>query len=525
MFTVLRCLTSILLSLLVGVNDCVASGSLRRGAFGEPESLQPNQSGVSSEWTILRDLFEGLTAFGPDAAVIPGVAESWSVTPNGLQYRFRLRAQLRWSDGAALTADDFVYGFRRTLTPAIAAARATRLFAIRNAQAIHAGKLTPEQLGVSAPDARTLVIDLEHPLPSLPILMAGEEGYPLPKHVIDVHPKDWTRAGVMVSNGAYALAERRPRGLIRLIRNRYFHDAGHVTLDEVIYLPSDDTLSLVNRFRAGELDVNGWPGFPAARQSALRQELGAALHVSPLTSVRYLRFNTVRPPFDDPRIRAALSLAVDRELLMRRVMTGGERVSMRVVPVGIPDDQPPLTNELAIGDSAARLGRARALLAASGGLGKLGRPLRLRAPAGNGEELCLAVIAMWHQLGVNAVLDQSEIKSMITDLRKGDFDVALTGAQDVPAFEAYLERFRSDSTNNTGRFSNSEFEAALTRAETLADPKQRAAALARAEALLLRDHPVVPLLQEVSRDLVAARVRGWVDNPFDIHLSRWLSLQ
>ena len=522
---VLRCLLAIVVLACFALSDALATGSLRRGAFGEPESLEPNQSGVSSEWAILRDLFEGLTSFGPDGHVIPGVAESWAVSPNGRQYRFALRANLRWSDGAVLTSDDFVYGFRHTLTPANALARATRLYAIQNAREVHNGKLSPDKLGVSAPDAHTLVIDLEHPLPSLPILLAGEEGFPLPKHVIERARANWTRAGTLVSNGAFMLAERRARGYIRLTRNPHFHDVGQVALDEVVYLPSDDTGSLVNRFRAGELDVNGWPGFISARETALRHELGAAVHASPLTSVRYLRFNAGRAPFDDVRVRAALSLAIDRDLLTRRIMIAGERVSLRVVPLGLADDLAPTRNDLAEGDAKSRLTKARELLAQSRAWQRLGRPVRLRTPSGNGEELCLGVIAMWRQAGINAVLEQSEIKSMIADLRKGDFDIALTGAQDVPSYEAYLERFRRDATNNTGHYASDAFEAALDRAEAIIDPAQRARALSLAEAVLLREHPAVPLIQEVSRALVAMRVHGWIDNPYDIHLSRWLSVK
>ena len=525
-----RTLRVLLLSLAtLGAATALAGGTLRRGAFGEPETFQPNQSGVSSEQIILRDLFEGLTSFAADGKVIPGAAESWSASADGLQYRFRLRANLRWSDGHALTAQDFVYGFRRTLTPATTVARATRLYAFRNARAVHTGKAAPETLGVSAADARTLIIQLEYPLPSLPILMAGEEGFPLPQHVIERAGNGWTRAGTMVSNGAFMLAERAPRANVRLRKNPYFHDAAKVQLDEVLYTPSDDTVSLVNRFRANELDVNGWPGFAASRQQALQQELGAAVHVTPLTSVRYLRFNTRRPPFNDAKLRAALSLAVDRDIIARRVMPGGERPSLRSVPAGVPDDQPPANNALGVGTAAARLARSRALLAelaAQGrGLATLGRPIRLRAPSGNGEELCLAVIAMWKQAGVNAVLDQSEIKSMIADLRKGDFDIALTGAQDIPAFEAYLERLRSTATNNTGGYQSPDYDRALDVAEQQRDPRARAAALAQAEAIVLRDHPILPLIQEVARSLVSPNVHGWVDNPYDIHLSRWLSLK
>lgn len=498
---------------------------LRRGAFGEPESLAPRESGVASEQVVLRDLFEGLTTPAADGRIVPGAAESWQVSADGLRYVFRLRTGLRWSDGAPLAAQDFAWGWRRSLLPATAAARATRLYVIKGARGIHAGRLPAEQLGVTTPDARTLVVNLEYPMPSLPTLFAGEEGFPLPRHVIERHGSGWTRAGIHVGNGAFALAERRPRGAILLKRNPQFHAAASVTLEAVQYLPSDDLRSMVSRFRAGELDVNGWPGFPVQQGGALRRELGTQVHVGPLRSVRYLRFNTSRPPFDDPRVRRALSLAIDRDVLVKRIMTGGELVSLRPLPAGLPDDLAPPDNPLGAGSAATRLAEARALLAGAQFRARRATPIQLRLPAGNGDDLCLAVAAMWSAAGAPTRVAQSEIKSMIADLRRGDFDVALTGAQDNPTVEAYLERFRRNSSYNTGRYANPAFETALDAALQLPDTTARARGLLAAERLLMHDHAVVPLLQEVARNLVSARVTGWVDNPGDLHLSRYLALQ
>jgi oligopeptide transport system substrate-binding protein len=366
---------------------------------------------------------------------------------------------------------------------------------------------------------------LERPLPWLPALLADQEGTPLPRKVIERHGNQWTRPGVMVSNGAFRLEDRKPRGNIRLAKNPRYHDASRVKLTAVVYVPGDDTLSLVNRFRAGEIQVNGWPGFAPRQQLALQRELGAAARVHPLISVRYLRFNVRRKPFDDPRIRAALSLAVDRERLIAKVLPGGEQPSVRAVPQGLPDDRWSGVNVLSANDYTARLARARALLAAAGWGKTAPRALELRVPSGNGEDLCTAVAAMWTAAGVPTRVVRSEIKSLIADLRRGDFDIALTGAQDTPSVEAYLERFRAGSTYNTGGYSNSAFERAFDAAQLLAQPEQRGPAIAAVEAQLNQDHAIVPLLQEVARNLVAPQVRGWVDNAYDVHLSRYLYLQ
>jgi oligopeptide transport system substrate-binding protein len=502
-----------------------AAATLRRGAFGEPESLAPRESGVTSEQVVLRDLFEGLSTFDAAGRVVPGAAESWQVSADGLRYTFRLRPDLRWSDGVPLTAEDFAWGWRRSLAPATASVRATRLYVLRGAREVHAGRLAPQRLGVRALDSRMLVVELEYPMPSLPALLAGEEGFPLPRHAIERHGSAWTRAGNHVGNGAFALAERRPRGAILLKRNARFHAAGGVALEAVQYLPSDDLRTMVSRFRAGEIDVNGWPGFPVQQGPALQRELGAQVRVSPLQSVRYLRFNTARAPFDDPRVRRALSLAVDRDVLVRRILTGGETVTVRALPAGLPEDLVPADNPLASGTPATRLAEARRLLDEAGYRARRPTPITLRVPAGNGDDLCLAVAAMWTRAGAPARIAQSEIKSMIADLRRGDFDVALTGAQDTPTVEAYLERFRRDSSHNTGRYANPEFETALDAALRRPLAPERARGLLAAERVLMHDHPVVPLIQEVARNLVSPRVRGWVENPGDLHLSRYLALK
>lgn len=519
------CRSALIASLLCLSPAAQSETLIYRGAYGDPESLEPNRSGVSSEQTIMRDLFEGLTTYAADGRIMAGAAESWQSLPDGRTWIFKLRPGLRWSDGQPLTAADWVYAWQRMFTPATALPRASRLYALRNSRQIHAGSLPATTLGVRALDARTLRVELEYPLPWLPTLLAAQEGTPLPRHVVEKYGSQWTRPGNHVSNGAFRLAERKPRGNIRLARNPHFHSAAEVQIDAVVYVPSDDTLSLVNRFRAGEIQINGWPGFAPRQQLTLQRELGPAVRVVPQFGVRYLRFNMRRSPFDDPRIRRALSLIVDRELLTAKVVTGGERPSYRALPVGLPGDQPPPVLELANGSHAGRLAAARLLLGAVDTSVLRSRPVRIRVPSGNGEEMCLAVAAMWSAAGIPTVVQKSEIKSLIADLRRGEFDVALTGSADTPTPEAYLERFLADSTYNTGFYANPAFDRAIAAAQNEPDIARRRIAVNRAETMLNRDHTIVPLVQEVARNLVATSVTGWVDNPNDIHLSRYLALK
>ena len=520
---VIRASPALGLILTLWATPVLAESVLYRGVFGEPESLDPDRSGVTSEIAIVNDLFVGLSSYDIAGQVTQGLAESWQVSDDGLTWRFKLRPGLRWSDGEPLTADDFVFSFRRAVTPATAATMADRLFMLRNAQKILNGNSAPETLGVSAPADDEVLLELEHPAPQLPLLLANGIGFPLPRHAIERQIDHWNRPGQMVSNGAYVLAERRPNEFVRLVKNPHFYAAQQTRIDTLIYLPSDNVDTQLNRFRAGELHINGNPGFPGQRQAWLKEELGDAVQVAPYLLVVFLRFNFRRQPFDNLAVRRALSLAIDRYKIAHLVLGGGEQPAYNVVPPAVSRYQP-AASPLVEGDFAARLAVAKELMAAEGYSQSQPLRLSLRYPTGWAREVCIAIAAMWRDIGVRASLDNSEIKSMIVDVRRGDFDVAYTGALHDDDPEQFLDRLRPDGSYNTGNYQSAAFAAALASAKLEPDPKQRRQRLRQAETILLGDFPVVPLVYGVSRSLVAPTVRGWHANPVDIHLSRYLWL-
>ncbi len=499
-----------------------ADSMLYRGVFGEPESLDPDRSGVTSEIAIVNDLFVGLTSYDAGGQVTPGVAQSWQASPDGLTWRFKLRPNLKWSDGEPLTAADFVFSFRRAVTPATAATMADRLFMLRNAEKILAGQAAPETLGVAAPAPDEVLLTLEHPAPQLPILLANGIGFPLPRHTVTRWGEQWNQAGRMVSNGAFVLVERRPGERVRLAKNAHFYGADETRLDGVVYVPSDNVDTQVNRFRAGELHINSNPGFPFQRQAFLEQELGEAVQVAPYLLVVFLRYNFRRPPFENLNVRRALALAIDRDKLAAKVLKG-EQPAYNLVPPMVTG-YTPAPSPLSHGSYASRLTEARALLAASGYTEQRPLEFSLRYPTGWARETCIAIAAMWRQIGVRVRLENSEIKSMIADVRRGDFDVAYTGALHDDDPEQFLDRLRPDGAYNTGAYRSAPFTAALAAARREADPARRREQLRTAEAIALADFPVVPLVYGVSRSLVSPRVRGWQPNPLDIHLSRYLWL-
>ena len=494
---------------------------LLRGAFGEPESLSPDRSGVASELAIVLDLFEGLTTFDAAGRVVPGQAESWEVSDDGLRYRFRLRPDLRWSDGTRLTADDFVYSFRRAMEPTTQSTQAGRLAIIRNGSAVLRGELPAETLGVHAASERELIVDLEHPAPRLPLALAYSEGFPVPRHAIEKLGEAWREPMKMVSNGPFTLAERKPQDLVRLVKNPQYRAADEVALDEVVYFPSDAVTTSVQRFRAGELHLNGWPGFTPKQEAFLREQLGDAVHVSPLLIVAYLRFNLRREALQDVRVRRALSTSLSRTTIAERVLGGGEQPAHGVVPPAVTGYPSPAIGHRNPEDA---IGSARKWLSEAGYTKAAPLKLTLRYPSGQGRDICVAIQAMWRDLPVELSIENSEIKSMIADLRRGNFDLALTGALDADDPERFLDRLLPESSYNTGRYESAEYAALMSQAKQVTDPEDRATVLARAEGIVLTDVPVVPLYYGVSRNLVAPQVSGFEDNPADIHLSRYLKL-
>ncbi len=316
------------------------------------------------------------------------------------------------------------------------------------------------------------------------------------------------------------LESRRSHAFVRLVRNPHFHAADEVAIDTVVYLPADDVETQVRRFRSGELHINGWPGFNPQRQAWLISELGDSVRVVDVLNVIYLRFNVARPPFDNRQVRRALSLAIDRDVIAGKVLGAGEQPSWNVTPPGISDYTQAVDPDSTLA-AAERRDIARRMLA-DAGIGSLS--IEIRHPSGRGRQAMLAVTQMWKAIGVDATLHRSEIKSMIADLRRGDFDIAMTGALDSDDPERFLERFHSTSSYNTGRYASQEFDRALENARMIADLDARTTALTAAEAILLADAPVVPLFASVSRNLVSARVSGWIDNPTDVHPSRYLRL-
>src|SRR4029079_17999635 len=304
-----------------------------RGNSEEPASLDPHKTSTVYEAHILRDRFEGLVMQDAKANLIPGAAESWKVSDDGKVYTFSLRKGAVWSNGDPVTADDFVYSFRRLEDPATAAEYASMLYVVENAQEINEGKKKPEELAVKAVDANTLEITLKAPTPYFLEMLTHQANYPVHKASIDKLGADWIKPGNLVSNGAYTLAEFVPNDHIKLVKNPKFHDAANVKIDVVNYIPTEDRSTAIKRFEAGELDSND--DIPTEQLTDLKAKFGDQLRIGPYLGTYYYAIKTDKEPWSNPKLRRAISMAIDRDFLAEKVWQNSMIPGYSMVPPGI----------------------------------------------------------------------------------------------------------------------------------------------------------------------------------------------
>ncbi len=515
--------------ILLGLAACVvpvasaADKILTRGLGPEPDSLDIHQAQGLAALQVLRDLNEGLVTFDAAGELIPGVAQGWTVTEDGLGYRFEIRDDARWSNGDPVRANDFVRGWQAALAPASQARTASLLAPMSRAREVLAGEADPSSLGVRAIDERTLEVDLAQPTPWFLELLTHPVAYPL-------HPFAMESAEDGVSarpvNGAWVLEEQVPRSHISLRPNPYYHAAAGVALDRVVYVTIEDPGSELSRFRAGEVDIT--ETIPPGRYAWLAENLPGDLRVAPYMGSFWLGINLSRAPLaGQPELRRALSLAIDRDTLTRVVMGAGEIPAWTVVPPGLAGYVPPRDPAEGL-DKAAREAEARALYQRAGY--SQDRPLRLELRFNTSTQhrrMAVAVAAMWKQvLGVNTDLLHEEWMVFVNNRRQGVRTQVFRGGwiADYADPVSFLDLFRAGDPLNNTFYDNPVYDQLLDRAATRTG-MQRLELLQQAETLLLRDTPVIPLYYYVSRHLVSPQVRGYLDNARDIHLSRYLDLE
>ena len=301
-----------------------------RGNSADVETLDPHKTSTVYEAHILRDIFEGLVMQDQNAELIPGAAENWTVSDDGTVYTFKIRQDAKWSNGDPVTAEDFVYSFRRLQNPATAAEYASMLYVVKNAEALNKGEIAEEELGVKAIDPQTLEITLNAPTPYFLEMLTHQSSFPVHRGSIEALGEDWIKAGNLVSNGAFTLAEFVPGDHIKVVKNPGFHDAENVKLDVVNYFPTEDRSTALKRFEAGELDSND--DLPTEQLDDIRARLGDKVRIGPYLGTYYYSVKLKKEPWSNPEIRRAISMAIDRDFLAEEVWSNAMIPAYGMVP-------------------------------------------------------------------------------------------------------------------------------------------------------------------------------------------------
>ena len=488
------------------------------GVDADVTDLDPQIVTGVADFNTLLPLFEGLVDLDPRTlAPVAAVAESWSVSADGLVWTFRLRPEIRWTDGTPLTAATFVASWRRLLSPTLAAEYASLLYPVANAAAFHRGQLTDfNQVGLTAPDARTLRLRLSQPAPHLLESLALPPLFPVPVHVIErcgpaaSRGNTWTRPATFVSNGPFRLKEWRPGQVVAAEKNPAYRGAAEVRLKGVRIFTIENLDTEERMFRAGQLHVVS--ALPVTRIETWQRENPAVLQRAPFLGTDFFRLNVTAPGLDDARVRRALSLALDRDLLVQRALRGTKLAARSLVPPGITGYAPAPSGTA---DPAA----ARRLFAEAGHPGGKDLPplTILFNSSDQHRAVCEVVQDLWRrELGLEVRLENQEKKVVHDAQRAGTFQVLRSSwTADYPAAEAFLDVFTATSGNNHTHWVSADYDRLLADAAQINDATARAEVLRRAEDLLLTEAPIIPLYHYVNFYLVHPSVHGWTPNPLD----------
>ena len=483
----------------------------------EPETIDPALITGQPEGRVANALFEGLLTFDAQGKPQPGMAESWEISEDGRVYTFRMRENMVWSDGTPLTARDFVSSWRRTLDPSTASEYAYQLHYIKNAKAFNEGEITDfAQVGVGAPDDRTLRVALENPTPFFLDLCAFVTLLPVPLHAIEEHGDNWIKPGKLVSNGAYTLESWRLNDRIRLRKNPRYWNADKVAMETIDVIPVSKANTAFNLYASGQADLMMDKGLvPPALLSEIKKR--DDFHAAPFLGTYFLRYNCEKGPFTDPRVRRAFSLVIDKPSIVERITRAGELPADSFVPPGAAGYEP--YDECGKQDIA----EAKRLMAEAGYPGGEGFPMvnYLYSEGELNEAIAIELQSMWRrELGVNVQLLRQEWKVYLNSMSRLDYDIARSSwVGDYPDPNTFLDMFVTGGGNNRTGWSDPRYDGLIAEAAAETDPAKRFAILRAAEKILVCEQaPICPLYFYVGIQLYDAdKLGGIAGNVLDEH--------
>lgn len=535
--TLARCLAGLMFSVLfcgqaawVQAADVAAGAQLAerqevvRHLKDEPVSLDPIKAVGLAEAQIMRDLFEGLVNQDANGDSVPGVAQSWQTSDNQT-YTFTLRKDARWSNGDPVTAQDFVYSWRRLVDPKNSATFAwlVQLAGIQNAEAIVQGKMPAENLGVTALDAHTLKVQLSKPVPYFVNLTAHFSLFPVHRQSIERDGNEWTKAGNLVGNGAFVLQDRVVNERLVLSPNPYYWDHRHTVLTKVTFVPINQETNATNRYLAGNIDIT--ESFPKNLYQKLLKDIPGQVFTPPQLGTYYYAFNTQRPPTNDIRVRQALSYAIDRKVIAEKIVGTGEKPAYHLTPdvtAGF-HPEPSLLQRYSQEELNAK---AKALISAAGyGPDHKLHLTLLYNSSENHQKIAIAIASMWKKtLGAEVSLMNQEWKTYVDSRNSGNFDViraSWIGDYNEPS--TFLSLLTSTHSGNIAKFHFDQYDHVLGEANRQTNAKALNDDYNRAERILMEQMPIAPIYQYTNARLVKPWLKGYpITNPEDVAYSKTL---
>jgi oligopeptide transport system substrate-binding protein len=494
---------------------------LVRNNGSEPSSLDPHKVESDVEFNIISDLFEGLVSVSPGGEIQPRLAAKWENKDNTV-WTFHLRPGVTWSDGTAITAQDIVWSWQRLVSPATASPYASYPgnMHIVNAQDIAQGKKTPDTLGVKAIDDATLEVTLSQPNAAFLPMLAHPSLVPIDKVLVSRFGEKWTKPEHMVTSGAYKLSQWVVNERIVAERNPRYWDNADTVINKVTYLPISSEAADVNRYKAGEIDIVYT--VPINQFTQLKKTMGDQLNVSPQLATYYYEFNTTKPPFNDPRVRLALNMALDKDIIAEKVLGQGQRPAWLISQPDIGGVK--LHNpDYASWPRDKRIAEAKKLLSEAGYNDS--HPLvfnLLYNTSESHQRVAIAASSMWKKnLGVEAKLQNQEWKTMLDTMHTHNFDaVRYAWIADYDDAATFLNNFRTGDSENTSQYSNPAYDEALRNAAKAPDVATRGKFYQQAEDLLGKDVPAVPVYHYVRTHLVKPWVGGFTPDKLGYYFTR-----
>ena len=491
-----------------------ATQTLVRNNGSEPETLDPALAESVGANNLSRDLFEGLTATDSRGKVVPGVAQSWSQTAP-TTWVFKLRQNAKWSNGDPVTADDFVFGIRRYVDPKTASPYATTFgIFLRNGKEVIAGKKPVTDLGVRAIDKWTLELKTAYPVSFFADMASNTQLGPIHRASVEKYGKDWTKPGKLVGNGAFVLKDWQVNSKIILDKSPQYWDATNVQLTRVTYLPVESDIADVKLFESGE---NDWVyQIPPGTYEKFKKQYPNEIRNAPMLGLRYYALQNKDPILKDVRVRKALSMVIDRDILAQRVTADGQLPAYGVVVRGV--DGADLTQyDWASWPMAKRVEEAKKLLTQAGV--KPGTKLVFAYNTSEyHKKMAIFAASEWKtKLGLDLETESMEFKVLLKKRKDGEFQIARHGWNaDFNDVTTFLSQVQCDSDNNNNFNCNRQAEELINQGNVAKDPAQRRKLMTQAAQMIMEDYPMIPLLQYTVPRLVKSYVGGYsLENSLD----------